>query len=46
VTSGNAGHFASALLRLTGVRSPVAAVRWRSGELSAVTDVRQPPRPE
>ena len=39
VTSGDAGHFASALLRLTGVRAPVAAVRWSSGGLSAATDV-------
>lgn len=34
VTSGDAGHFAGALLGLTGVRSPVEAVSWKSGQLS------------
>lgn len=33
VTSGDAAHFAKSLLRLTGVRSAVEAVRWRSGAL-------------
>jgi len=32
-TSGDPGHFAKSLLRLTGVRSPVAAVRWQAGAL-------------
>jgi glutamate racemase len=39
VTSGDAGQFAGALLRLTGVQAPVTAVRWSGGELSAATDV-------
>lgn len=34
LTSGDAAHFASALLHLTGVGAPVAAVRWSSGPLS------------
>jgi glutamate racemase len=33
VTSGAAGHFATSLLRLTGVRAAVEAVRWQSGAL-------------
>ncbi len=39
VTSGDAGHFAGSLLRLTGIRAPVTAVRWSSGELLPATDV-------
>lgn len=41
LTSGDAGHFASALLRLTGVGAPVAAVRWSADPLSL-----RPPPPE
>lgn len=34
VTSGDAGRFADALLRLTGVRSPAESVRWTAGTLT------------
>lgn len=35
LTSGDVEQFAGALLRLTGTRAPVTAVRWSSGLLSA-----------
>jgi glutamate racemase len=39
VTSGEPQRFASALMRLTGVRASAEAVRWQAGSLTAVAAV-------